>query len=63
VAAAHVGSGGGNNASFMKRDYAEVVLVDLSPGMLDASCALNPDCRHVQGDMRPNRLTEARVRP
>jgi SAM-dependent methyltransferase len=51
-----LGSGGGNNASFMKHDFDEVVLVDLSPGMLDVSRRLNPDCQHVQGDMRSVRL-------
>jgi SAM-dependent methyltransferase len=51
-----IGSGGGNNASFMKRHFDEVVLVDLSPGMLDVSRALNPECQHVQGDMRSVRL-------
>jgi SAM-dependent methyltransferase len=31
-------------------------LVDLSPGMLEVSRALNPECEHVQGDMRTVRL-------
>jgi SAM-dependent methyltransferase len=51
-----LGSGGGNNASFMKRNYDEVVLVDLSRGMLDVSRVLNPDCRHILGDMRTVRM-------
>lgn len=51
-----LGSGGGNNASFMKASFDEVVLVDLSPGMLEVSRALNPDCEHVAGDMRTVRL-------
>jgi SAM-dependent methyltransferase len=51
-----LGSGGGNNASFMKRHFADVVLVDPAPGMLAVSRALNPDCRHVEGDMRSVRL-------
>jgi hypothetical protein len=33
-----------------------MVLVDLSPGMLSVSAALNPECEHVQGDMRTVRL-------
>jgi SAM-dependent methyltransferase len=51
-----LGSGGGNNASFMKGSFEEVVLVDLSPGMLAVSRELNPDCEHVVGDMRTVRL-------
>jgi SAM-dependent methyltransferase len=51
-----LGSGGGNNASHMKGAFAEVVLVDLSAGMLEVSRALNPECAHVQGDMRTVRL-------
>lgn len=51
-----LGSGGGNNASHMKRRFEEVVLVDRSPGMLAVSRALNPDCEHIQGDMRSVRL-------
>jgi len=33
-----------------------MVLVDLSPQMLKVSRALNPECEHVQGDMRSVRL-------
>lgn len=51
-----LGSGGGNNAWHMKGRFAEVVLTDLSPGMLAVSRRLNPDCEHVQGDMRTVRL-------
>ncbi len=51
-----LGSGGGNNASFMKTAFEEVVLVDRSPGMLDVSRALNPECSHVLGDMTSVRL-------
>lgn len=50
-----LGSGGGNNASHLKREF-EMTLVDLSPGMLAVSRALNPECAHVQGDMRHVRL-------
>lgn len=50
-----LGSGGGNNASFMK-ERLQPVLVDLSEAMLRASRRLNPDCEHVQGDMRSVRL-------
>lgn len=50
-----IGSGGGNNALHMKADFT-VTLVDLSPGMLDVSRALNPECEHLQGDMRTVRL-------
>lgn len=51
-----LGSGGGNNASHMKQAFASVTLVDLSPRMLNVSRKLNPDCQHVQGDMRSIRL-------
>ena len=51
-----LGSGGGNNASFMKHRVKELVLVDLSPGMLAHSRQLNPECAHHQGDMRSFRL-------
>ncbi|HEU4885586.1 MAG TPA: class I SAM-dependent methyltransferase [Longimicrobium sp.] len=51
-----LGSGGGNNASHMKAGFDEVVLVDVSPGMLEVSRRLNPECEHVQGDMRTVRL-------
>jgi SAM-dependent methyltransferase len=51
-----LGSGGGNNASHMKRLFERVTLVDISPGMLAVSRGLNPDCEHLQGDMRTVRL-------
>jgi len=50
-----LGSGGGNNASHLKARF-EMVLVDRSPGMLEVSRALNPECEHAQGDMRTIRL-------
>lgn len=50
-----LGCGGGNNASHMKRAF-ELTLVDVSPGMLDVSRRLNPECDHVLGDMRTVRL-------
>jgi len=50
-----LGSGGGNNASYMKKDF-ELTLVDLSPQMLEVSKRLNPDCEHIVGDMRTVRL-------
>ena len=51
-----LGSGGGNNASHMKRRFGRLVLSDLSPGMLEVSRALNPECDHHRGDMRTLRL-------
>jgi SAM-dependent methyltransferase len=51
-----LGSGGGNNALHMKPDFKELSLVDISPGMLAVSRALNPRLRHHQGDMRTVRL-------
>ena len=50
-----LGSGGGNNASHLKQHFA-LTLVDRAPGMLAVSRALNPDCEHVEGDMRHVRL-------
>ena len=50
-----LGSGGGNNASHMKAHFT-MVLVDRSPGMLAVSRTLNPECEHVEGDMRTVRL-------
>ena len=50
-----LGSGGGNNASHLKARF-EMVLVDPSTGMLAVSRVLNPECEHVQGDMRTVRL-------
>lgn len=50
-----LGSGGGNNALFMKENL-ELTLTDISPGMLDVSRKLNPECEHVVGDMRTLRL-------
>lgn len=50
-----LGSGGGNNASYMKRGVT-TTLVEPSPGMRDVSRALNPDCEHIAGDMRTVRL-------
>jgi SAM-dependent methyltransferase len=50
-----LGSGGGNNASHLKRHFS-LTLVDRSSGMLAVSRALNPECEHIQGDMREVRL-------
>jgi hypothetical protein len=50
-----LGSGGGNNASYLKRRFT-MMLVDRSPGMLAVSRVLNPECAHVEGDMRTIRL-------
>ena len=52
-----LGSGGGNNASHMKKHF-EMTLVDLSPEMLAVSKAINPELEHVVGDMRNVRLDE-----
>jgi SAM-dependent methyltransferase len=46
-----LGSGGGNNASHMKRSFA-MTLVDPSQQMLGVSRKLNPECEHRLGDMR-----------
>ena len=50
-----LGSGGGNNASHLKARF-ECTLTDLSPEMLALSLTLNPECEHLEGDMRTLRL-------
>ncbi|MBV9357082.1 MAG: class I SAM-dependent methyltransferase [Chloroflexi bacterium] len=50
-----LGSGGGNNASHYKRSV-QATLVDRSLQMLALSQRLNPECEHIQGDMRTLRL-------
>ena len=50
-----LGSGGGSNASHLKRRF-DMVLVEPSAGMRGVSEALNPDCEHIDGDMRSVRL-------
>ncbi len=52
-----LGSGGGNNASHLKATF-ELMLVDLSDEMLGLSRSLNPECEHIQGDMRTIRLAK-----
>jgi SAM-dependent methyltransferase len=50
-----LGSGGGHNACYLKSAFA-CTLVDCSPAMLALSGRLNPECEHVEGDMRSVRL-------
>ncbi|MBN1535621.1 MAG: class I SAM-dependent methyltransferase [Anaerolineales bacterium] len=50
-----LGSGGGNNASHLKSVF-QLTLTDLSSHMLALSQTLNPECEHIQGDMRTLRL-------
>ena len=50
-----LGSGGGNSAFHLKSRFA-MTLVDLSPNMLAVSRALNPECEHVEDDIRTVRL-------
>ena len=50
-----LGSGAGNNAFYLKRDFA-MTLVDVSPGMVEVSRTINPECEHLVGDMRTVRL-------
>lgn len=52
-----LGSGGGHVALHLK-DNLRLTLVDLSEQMLEVSRRLNPECVHVQGDMRTIRLGE-----
>ena len=50
-----LGSGGGNNASHMKRAFA-MTLVEPADRMREISRKLNPECTHLKGDMRRVRL-------
>jgi SAM-dependent methyltransferase len=50
-----LGSGGGSNASFLKNRF-HMTLIDVSSRMLEVSRTANPECVHVQGDMRTVRL-------
>lgn len=50
-----LGSGGGHNAAHLKETLA-CTLVDIEPAMLALSRRLNPECEHIQGDMRSIRL-------
>jgi SAM-dependent methyltransferase len=51
-----LGCGGGSNAFYLKQIFTHVTLTDLSPDMLAVSRTLNPECEHVEGDMRTIRL-------
>jgi SAM-dependent methyltransferase len=50
-----LGSGGGNNAWFLKKDFT-LTLTDVSGAMLRESRKQNPELEHVEGDMRALRL-------
>jgi SAM-dependent methyltransferase len=50
-----LGSGGGHVAAHLKARFS-LTLVDLSADMLAVSRQLNPECEHIQGDMRTVRL-------
>src|SRR5262245_36309873 len=50
-----LGAGGGNNASHLKHHF-KLTLTDVSPGMLENSRRINPECEHVVGDMKSLRL-------
>jgi SAM-dependent methyltransferase len=53
-----LGSGGGSLA-FQLKAHLQLTLSDISPQMLAVSRAVNPECEHVQGDMRDLRLGRA----
>lgn len=50
-----LGSGGGSLAFHLKRHF-RATLTDRSRGMLEVSRAVNPECEHLEGDMRTLRL-------
>jgi SAM-dependent methyltransferase len=51
-----LGSGGGSNAFHLQHYFAHMTLTDISPQMLAISRILNPQCEHLEGDMRTMRL-------
>lgn len=51
-----LGSGGGNTAHHLRPNVGKLTLLDASPAMLEVSRKLNPECEHVEGDMRTARL-------
>jgi len=51
-----LGCGGGSNALYLKKLFAHVTLTDISPQMLAVSRVLNPECEHLEADMRSVRL-------
>ncbi len=53
-----LGSGGGNVAWFLKKDFA-LTLTDISGAMLAESKKQNPELEHIHGDMRTLRLGKA----
>ncbi len=53
-----LGSGGGRLAAHLKHHY-QLTLTDRSAEMLDVSRTINPECEHLQGDMRSLRLDRA----
>ena len=50
-----LGSGGGNNALHLKK-YFDLTLTDISPDILRLSKNINPECKHIAGDMRTLRI-------
>lgn len=50
-----LGSGGGNVAWFLKKDFT-LTLTDISDAMLTESKKQNPELEHIEGDMRAVRL-------
>lgn len=50
-----LGSGSGNNAFHLKADFS-MTLVDMSPQMLAVNRSVNPECEHIEGDIRSLRL-------
>lgn len=52
-----LGSGGGHNAWHLKHRFT-LTLTDISAEMLAMSRQINPECAHVQGDMRTLRLAQ-----
>jgi len=50
-----LGSGVGTNAAQLKGEF-KLALVDRSPGVLAVSRTMNPECEHIEADIRTIRL-------
>jgi trans-aconitate methyltransferase len=50
-----LGCGGGHNAAYLRETLA-CTPIDFAPAMIELSRRLNPECEHIEGDMRSIRL-------
>lgn len=52
VSLLELGAGAGHGAHYVKSRFESVTLTDVSEPMLSRSRTINPDCEHIEGDMR-----------